>query len=76
MHTAIGHYLPVFAGVLALIYALAHVMAVPAAPVLIVALVGESLIAFQMDHHRIPRVLRELLRAVRTDYKARLREIH
>lgn len=76
MHTAIGHYVPVFAGVLALIYALAHVMAIPIAPVVIIVLVGEILILFQMDHHRIPRLLRALLRAVRTDHTARLRQIH
>ena len=76
MHSTIGHYSPMFLGAFVLICAFAHVMSIPIAPVVIIVLVGEILIVFQMDHHRIPRLLRALLRAVRTDHTARLRQIH
>lgn len=75
MHTQIGHHFPSFVGAFVLICALAQVLSVPIAPVVIILLVGEILIAFQLDNHRVPRILRVLLRAVRTDHKARLREI-
>ena len=47
MHTPIGHHFPGFVGAFVLICAFAQVLSVPIAPVVVILLLGETLIAFQ-----------------------------
>ena len=75
-HSALRHYFPIAVGIFFFTCVLAYGMSVPIGPVAVILLVGEILVAFELDHRRLARLSRILLRAVRADHKARLREVH
>ena len=60
------HYFPISVGVFVLFLLGAHYFSVPAAPFVLILLVGETLLGFQLEDHRVPRILGDLLKPVRS----------
>lgn len=56
------HYFPISVGIFLLVMLTARYFSVPFAPFAFILLVGETLLGFQMENHKVPRVLGDLLK--------------
>lgn len=56
--------------------ALAQTVHVPIVPVLLVIGFGETLLAFQVEHHKLGRFLRVMRRELKIEHPARMRHVH
>ena len=66
------HYFPISVVVFVLViltvrYFSAHFLAVPILPIALLLLAGETLIGFQVEDHRVSRLLGDLLRAFKSN---------
>lgn len=51
-------YVPPSIAVLVLVYAIARALDIPFAPFALILLFGETLLGFQVEDHRVPRLLK------------------
>jgi hypothetical protein len=58
---SVKHYFPLALAVLVLAVALASLFSIPAAPFVVILLVGETLLGFQLEDHKVPRMLKQVL---------------
>ena len=56
------HYVPISIGFFAMVVAATHYSPVPALPLAAILLVGETLLGFQLEDHKVPRLLSKLFR--------------
>jgi hypothetical protein len=56
------HYFPISVAVFVMFILAAHYFSVPAAPFALILLTGETLLGFQLEDHKVPRMLRNLFR--------------
>ncbi|HXP88739.1 MAG TPA: hypothetical protein VN841_28720 [Bryobacteraceae bacterium] len=54
------HYFPISVLVFALVIGAVRHFSIPVLPFAAILLAGETLLGFQLEDHRVPRVLREL----------------
>jgi hypothetical protein len=59
------YYFPISVGLFATVVAGAYYSHVPIAPLAIILLVGETLLGFQLEDHRVQRILSRLFRPVK-----------
>ena len=57
----IKQYFPISVAFLALVVATTHHFGVPALPFAVIILVGETLLGFQLEDHKVPRILSRLV---------------
>lgn len=53
-------YFPISVAVFALVAGTAHYFSVPIAPFAAILLVGETLLGFQLEDHKVPKTLKQL----------------
>ena len=56
------HYFPISVAFFLLVTGLVHYLHVPVLPFALIILVGETLLGFQVEDHKVPRFLRELFK--------------
>ena len=56
------HYFPISVGFFALVVIAAHYAAAPVLPFAAILLVGETLLGFQLEDHRVPRFLASIFK--------------
>ena len=54
------HYVPISIGFFAAVVAAAHYSPAPVLPLAAILLVGETLLGFQLEDHKVPRLLSKL----------------
>lgn len=54
------HYFPISILVFVLVIATVRHFSIPVPPIAAILLVGETLLGFQLENHRVPKVLKQL----------------
>jgi hypothetical protein len=57
------HYFLLSVGILVLVVAAVHSLAIPILPFALIVLFGETLLGFQVEDHKVPRLLAAIFRA-------------
>jgi len=65
------HYFPISVGVFVLVLLIARHFSVPILPFAVVLLLGETLIGFQVENHKVYRLLGDLLGVSKSNPKLR-----
>ncbi len=65
------HYFPISVGVFVLVVLAVRHFALPILPFAVVLLLGETLIGFQVEDHKVPRLLGNLLRVPKSNREPR-----
>ena len=65
------YYFPISVAVFVLVLATVHHFSVPVIPFAVVLLVGETILGFQVEDHKVPRILKDLVGAFRSNCKIR-----
>jgi hypothetical protein len=70
------YYFPLSVAIFAVVLGALYRLPVPLLPFALILLAGETLVGFQLEDHKVPRLLRVFLRACGHDHKARMRPLH
>lgn len=64
----VKRYFPISAGIFVLVVALAYHFSVPIGPFAAILLVGETLLGFQLEDHKVPRTLKQVFTVHKTPH--------
>lgn len=72
----IHRYFPISVAVFALVCGTVHYLGAPVLPFAVILLIGETLIGFQLEDHKVPDMLKKIRQALKTDYDSHLHPRH